>query len=48
MELFVSADNVLNNVNYSGYSGNMLSRFFLQPTTAQAARRVQMGMGFRF
>jgi hypothetical protein len=48
LELFVSADNVLNNVNYSGYSGNMLSRFFLQPTSAQAPRRVQVGMGFRF
>ena len=48
MELFVSADNVLNNVNYGGYSGSMLSPYFLQPTSAQAARRVQMGMGFRF
>ncbi len=48
LELFVSADNVLNNVNYAGYSGNMLSRFFLQPTSAQAPRRVQVGMGFRF
>jgi hypothetical protein len=26
----------------------MLSKFFLQPTAAQAARRVQIGMGFRF
>jgi hypothetical protein len=48
LELFVSADNVLNTVNYSGFSGNMLSRFFLQPTSAQPARRVQVGMGFRF
>jgi hypothetical protein len=48
MELFVSADNVLNNVNYGGYSGSMLSPYFLQPTSAQAARRVQLGMGFRF
>ena len=48
MELFVSADNLFNNVNYGGYSGNQLSKFYLQPTTAQAARRVQIGMGFRF
>ena len=48
MELFVSADNLFNNVNYGGYSGNQLSHFYLQPTTAQAARRVQIGMGFRF
>ena len=39
---------MLNTVNYGGFSGNMLSRFFLQPTSAQAARRVQVGMGFRF
>lgn len=48
VELFVSADNVFNNVNYTNFSGNMLSRFFLQPTAAQAPRRVQVGMGFRF
>ena len=48
MELFISADNLFNNVNYGGYSGNQLSQFYLQPTTAQAARRVQIGMGFRF
>jgi hypothetical protein len=48
LELFVSADNMLNAVNYGGYSGNMLSKYFMQPTSAQAARRVQVGMGFRF
>jgi hypothetical protein len=48
LELFVSADNVLNAVNYTAYSGNMLSKFFMEPTAAQAARRVQVGMGFRF
>jgi hypothetical protein len=48
MEFFVSADNVFNTVNYSNFSGNMLSKFFLQPTAAQAPRRVQVGMGFRF
>ena len=48
MELFVSADNVFNHVNYGGYSGNQLSTFFGKPTSAQAPRRVQVGMGFRF
>jgi len=48
MELFANADNIFNNVNYGGYSGNMLSPFFAQPTSAQAARRVQIGLGFRF
>ena len=48
LELFVAADNLMNTVNYTAYSGNMLSRYFLQPTAAQAARRVQIGMGFRF
>jgi hypothetical protein len=48
LELFLSANNVFNTVNYSAYSGTMLSRFFLQPTAAQAARSVQVGMGFRF
>jgi hypothetical protein len=48
VELFLSGDNILNNVNYSGYSGNMLSPFFGKPTSAQAPRRLQVGMGFRF
>ncbi len=48
LEVFASADNVFNRVNYGGFSGNMLSRFFNQPTSAQAPRRVQVGMGFRF
>jgi len=48
LELFVSADNLMNAVNYTAYSGNMLSKFFMEPTAAQAARRIQVGMGFRF
>jgi hypothetical protein len=48
IELFASADNILNTVNYSNYSGNMLSKFFMQPTAAQPPRRIQIGMGFRF
>jgi len=48
LELFVSADNLMNTVNYTTYSGNMLSKFFMEPTAAQAALRIQVGMGFRF
>jgi hypothetical protein len=48
MELFVTADNVLNRVNYGGFSGNQLSRYFGQPTMAQRPRQVQVGMQFRF
>jgi hypothetical protein len=48
VELFVSADNVFNHVNYGGYSGNQLSKLFGKPTSAQTARRIQVGMGFRF
>ncbi len=48
MELFVSADNVFNTVNYGSYSGNMRSPLFGQPTSAQAPFRLQLGMGFRF
>ena len=44
MELFVTADNVFNRVNYGGYSGNLLSDYFGQPTMAQRPRQVQIGM----
>jgi hypothetical protein len=48
MEFFIRADNVLNNVNYGGYSGNRLSPFFGQPTSAQQPRRLTVGSAFRF
>jgi hypothetical protein len=48
MELFVTADNVLNRVNYGGFSGNLLSPYFGKPTMAQRPRQVQVGMQFRF
>jgi hypothetical protein len=48
MELFVTADNLFNRVNYGGYSGNLLSDYFGQPTMAQRPRQVQVGMQFRF
>ena len=48
MELFVTADNLFNRVNYGGYSGNLLSPYYGQPTMAQRPRQVQVGMQFRF
>ncbi|HEY1307060.1 MAG TPA: carboxypeptidase regulatory-like domain-containing protein [Vicinamibacterales bacterium] len=48
MELFIRADNVLNHVNYGGFSGNQMSRFFGQPTSAQQPRRLTVGTAFRF
>jgi hypothetical protein len=48
MELVVSANNLFNRVNYGGFSGNMLSPYFRQPTSAQDAREIQVSMQFRF
>jgi hypothetical protein len=44
--LGIDAFNVLNQVNYSGYVGNVLSPFFGQPTSAQAPRRLQFSLRF--
>jgi hypothetical protein len=46
--IFGNANNVLNHVNYLGYGGNLLSPFFGQPTRAGQARRVEVGLQFRF
>ena len=48
MELFIRANNVLNRVNYGGFSGNLLSPFFGRPTSAQQPRRLTVGTAFRF
>ena len=48
VELYAQAFNLLNRTNFVNFSGNQLSPFFGKPTSAQAARRVQIGMGFRF
>jgi hypothetical protein len=48
MEFFIRADNVLNNVNYNSFSGNQLSDFYRQPTSAQQPRRLTVGSAFRF
>ena len=48
IELFVSAANVFNNVNPTGYSGVMTSPFFGQPTSAMPARKLDIGMKIGF
>jgi carboxypeptidase family protein len=48
LEFFAQAENVLNRVNFTNYAGTMTSRLFGQPTAASQARRVQLGVQFRF
>jgi hypothetical protein len=48
VELYAQANNVLNRTNYLNFSGNKLSPFFGKPTSASQARRVELGMQFRF
>jgi hypothetical protein len=47
-EVWISANNLLNNVNYLNYVGNQMSPYYLQPTSAAQARRIEVGMNFRF
>jgi hypothetical protein len=48
MEMYLSASNVFNRVNRSSYVGVLTSPLFGQPTSAQAARRVELGWRFSF
>ncbi|MDA1184126.1 MAG: TonB-dependent receptor [Acidobacteria bacterium] len=47
-ELYMRASNLFNRVNYGNFSGNLRSPFFGTATSAAEARRVEMGMQFRF
>jgi hypothetical protein len=47
-EVYLSASNLFNRVNKTGYVGVMTSPLFLQATSAQAARRVELGWRFSF
>ena len=47
-EVWISANNVLNRVNYLNFVGNQLSPFRNTATSAAQARRVEVGMNFRF
>jgi hypothetical protein len=44
----VSAQNLTNHANYTGYSGLMTSPFFLKPTGVSGVRRVSLSLGFSF
>jgi hypothetical protein len=48
VELYAQASNLLNRVNYGNFSGNLRSSFFGRPTSAGPARRVEVGLNFRF
>ena len=48
LEFYVQGFNVLNRTNFVNFSGNLLSPFFGRPTSAAQARRVEVGMQFRF
>jgi hypothetical protein len=48
IELFLNASNPLNRVIPQSYSGNLLSDFFGRAINVQQARRVDLGMAFRF
>ena len=48
IELFASAQNLLNSVTPLGYSGVMTSPFFRQPTAAMPGRRIDVGMRVGF
>ena len=48
VEFYVQGFNVLNRTNFLNFSGNQQSPFFLSPTSAAQARRVEVGMQFRF
>jgi hypothetical protein len=48
VELFVQAQNVLNHVTYTGYTGNLSSPFFGTATSVGAPRDVNMGLRFNF
>jgi hypothetical protein len=48
VKIGLSAFNVLNRVNYTGFVGNLSSPFFGLPVAARPARRVQLNLDFTF
>jgi hypothetical protein len=48
VEFYVQGFNILNRTNFVNFSGNLQSPFFGNPTSAAQARRVEVGMQFRF
>jgi hypothetical protein len=48
MEFYVQAFNALNHANLQGFVGNQRSDFYGDATSAQAARRIEVGINFGF
>jgi hypothetical protein len=48
LEMYLSVQNLFNRVNYSSYVGVLTSPYFGRPTSAQAARRMELGWRFSF
>jgi hypothetical protein len=48
IELFVQAQNVLNHVTKTGYTGNMSSPFFGTATSVNGGRDINVGLRFQF
>jgi len=48
MEFFVQAQNVLNHVTHTGYTGNLSSPFFGLATSVGQPRDVNLGIRFNF
>lgn len=48
LEFYLSGQNLLNRVNYTGYSFVMTSPFFGQPVAASMPRKLQVGVRFGF
>jgi hypothetical protein len=48
IEFYLQAFNALNRANLQGYVGNLRSPYFGKPTSASAARRIEVGMNFGF
>jgi hypothetical protein len=48
IQIFVSAQNLTNHANYTGYSGTLTSPFFGQPTAVGATRKIDFGVNMNF
>ena len=48
MEISLQAQNILNHVTRTGYTGNLSSRFFGQATGVGAARDINLSVRFNF
>jgi hypothetical protein len=48
LEMYVSAQNLFNRVNYTNFVGVLTSPFYGRATSAQAARRMELGWRFSF